>query len=922
VFFRYVNVKTGENTYKKREKRKDKEYTSQALTNLKVAALKEVARKYPRSLVTSKVVPINPNMVDNSEIQYSKRESIDKNSKQSNTSTQYSLRDTKQLSKPEQLLQRRIDRLTKQVALEKDSSKKAKLQQELNYTIEEYSKAKEAEDPTPIYREFGKHTLDLAENRINYIKEGNSTDLNADLEYINDVLDVWDDFKGLRDRVAELRESIQELNNQLLVDNINESYNSKNPITLDDIKSQNKDIGTFKAWTGALLDLPNYLAHAIGFIIRTSQNNIERKTNQIYYDIDNKIKELSKSSNKSIQSIYDEIIEYNDIFDTKSLIKEDKLDSVSKEAQEFYHFYQSKIEELIEITPTLTRRNSKGELETFTLNKYFIPNVPKNSFKNTLKKFNPVKERTVGNTIKDEEQKADIINLNYIKRIPAKDKSDDLGNSLFLFAKDMYNYDEMSKILPKVRLIQREIEKTSYIQGSNPNYTKTGKDSNLYKITEAFIKAQIKGEYKEEQGRSITWGTKTDEKGNTTEKYLDITGTIDNLLKWNSLNTIGLAPIGASSNIGFGKLSNFMEAIGGRFFNRTHLRQAERIFWAQTFKEDSVLNKELLSKYNILQELTDYEQSENLKTGKYKKISGEKIMEWMYAPQKYGEKWIQSSTLLAVMLHDGYMNEKGELTDKFNDATQAEKEKLFGKITGINNKLHGRYSPKEAAAMQQHVFYRAITQFRKWIPAAIEARFDEKHYDPRLGVEVEGRYRTFSREVLLKLVKGDITNAFYNLFMPLINAKEALESGKLSQSDIYNMRKMLIDSVLAIATLVLYSIGTGDDPEDKKRRKEAWFKSTMLLLNRISGDLTFFYSPNQINNLTKNAIPMSKLVDDLLKIGPEIPNAFDSKKNKFKSGNSKGQRKLPKRIMSVIPGSKAPYDLIKIFNKQALDEVK
>ena len=50
----------------------EKEYTSQAEINFKIAALKEVARKYPRSLVTSKVVPINPNMVDNSEIQYSK----------------------------------------------------------------------------------------------------------------------------------------------------------------------------------------------------------------------------------------------------------------------------------------------------------------------------------------------------------------------------------------------------------------------------------------------------------------------------------------------------------------------------------------------------------------------------------------------------------------------------------------------------------------------------------------------------------------------------------------------------------------------------------------------------------------------------------------------------------------------------------
>lgn len=67
------NKETGVDFYGK-IKKETKEYTSQALTNLKIAALKEVARRYPRSLITSKVVPINPNMVDNSEIQYSKKQ--------------------------------------------------------------------------------------------------------------------------------------------------------------------------------------------------------------------------------------------------------------------------------------------------------------------------------------------------------------------------------------------------------------------------------------------------------------------------------------------------------------------------------------------------------------------------------------------------------------------------------------------------------------------------------------------------------------------------------------------------------------------------------------------------------------------------------------------------------------------------------
>ena len=54
------------NTYIRRGE--PKEYTSQALTNLKIATLKEVAKKYPRSLITSKVIAVS----NSNERQYSK----------------------------------------------------------------------------------------------------------------------------------------------------------------------------------------------------------------------------------------------------------------------------------------------------------------------------------------------------------------------------------------------------------------------------------------------------------------------------------------------------------------------------------------------------------------------------------------------------------------------------------------------------------------------------------------------------------------------------------------------------------------------------------------------------------------------------------------------------------------------------------
>ena len=52
----------------KQKENKEKEYTNQALINTKIAALKEAAKKYPRSLITSKVVPVN----QNNERQYSR----------------------------------------------------------------------------------------------------------------------------------------------------------------------------------------------------------------------------------------------------------------------------------------------------------------------------------------------------------------------------------------------------------------------------------------------------------------------------------------------------------------------------------------------------------------------------------------------------------------------------------------------------------------------------------------------------------------------------------------------------------------------------------------------------------------------------------------------------------------------------------
>ena len=872
----------------------NKEYTSQALINTKIAKLKEVAKKYPRSLIRSEVKPINnydnyvkvagsEGLFDPDELPFQKRPSEEEPAKKKEPA--------KKIGKIEQYFQTRIAKLTKDYSLAKKDSQKEAIEKELELTKQKYAKSKEKGLKREAEYEFGKHSLELVEQRIDFLLKDKGQNFSSNLEYVNDVLDIWYGIPDLTDEVIRIREKTQGLKDDYLLENVHDNTTAKVKPTLEQIKEQTEDIGTFREWTGSLIDVANYIASTIGNIIKTSQTKIEKQSNAIFRDIESKIKEVSKT--KDINEIYKEIIFLNEDSDTKTLIPLSQLNKVSPEAQEFYKFYQAKLEELMKITPTLMRRNENGELETFVLNKYFIPNV---YIAETLKEkllrqkktlFGIIKERKLGDTVKDENLKADIIDLEYIKKIPSSVKSDDLGHSLFMFAKSMYHYNEMSDILPKVRLLQRSIFDTEYVQGSNPNSTKTGKDSKMWNMVEGFIKAQVKGETKKDEGRKGLYKKKGVD-GEEVEVYLDATGSIDSLLRWNSLLRIGLSPITALANVSFGKISNFFEGFAGQFYTR--------------------------------KELTDKEQSESLKTSE--KDSIDRLAELMYSPQKWGEKYIQSSTFLAIMHKEGYINSDGELTDSYNALSDKLKQQLFNKVQRVNHMLHGRYSPQESGTGQQKVIYRAASQFRKWMPSAIENRFDAKHYDERLQADIEGRYRSFARNFLKELfVKGDVKSAFYNLVMPLLNAEEALASGKLTASEIYNMRKMLIETISFLVISLLYAAGTGDDDKDKELRKNPLFKTTMLTLNRISGDIAFFYSPTQINNLGANAFPVQKLTKDLINISLEVPRFFTDK-SEFTSGVNKGKERLPIKVLGLIPGSRPVTDFTKIFSKFELDEIK
>ncbi len=830
---------------------------------------------------------------------------------------------------------KRVKELTLQLKKYKEGTEKyieiktelVTLKQKLDVAIETQNRA--------LFTEMGQETLDRAKEYINelesFSEEFEDPERFAEtVEYIKTVVDLWRDDEDLASESIKLRKRLFpfiQKNNLVLIN----KYSTKpNGVTQEEVDAQNKDIDSLKKTWGALVDVPNYIVGTIGAMIKSTQNSVEtedklsQKTIQSSVDI---FLEWGKKNEAKTKDLYSIFIQESkgDITLAKRFLENGDINpnwrkiQDTPELKQFYDLY----------TKLVTEAQDKAGLQG--LSKYFIPNVKTKSLKNTIGKLNPIKTIEYGNFNKSEELLSDVVPYQFLKPIPIAEKSTDLGNSLLEFVAFANNYEQMSKILPQARLLQEqiaykqleggEVKQRDYVKSSG---TKTihGEDTNLYKMSAIVIEMQIKGKMKLEQGQ-LKIEDVTDAEGNIIgHKYIDATQIADGFLQYNSLLRIGLSPIGSVTNAIVGDAGSIIEAVGGRYFTLNGLRWASNIFMKQNLKEDSELNK-WLTKLNPLQELESYEEIKDGVTPTLGKLSVDKFKEFMFAPQKWGEKWIQARIMTAILIKDGYMDRKGNTTPKGENITKEELAKLADKVHFVIDSTQGRYSAKDAATAQRHILYRMLIQFRKFIPAMYESRMDE--YNPhsnRAGFSTEGRYRTIARSVFKPLIKGQFQEAFSNMILPLINQKKALESGKLTELEIYNMRKNAAELLMILGVMLMYGgLRGGDDDKDKKWRKRPDVKLALSLLNRAGGDLEFFWNPSQLNNLGKNALPIAKTFGDIITTFNNIPAIFYGEDSQFKSGSRKGENRFYNNALRLVPGVKLIPEIKRYASDSPLEEL-
>lgn len=814
------------------------------------------------------------------------------------------------------------------------------------------------------YNELGTIYLDKIEA---YIKKWEDSGQIKNFEHIAHTIDAINTFSlgdiaeesvGLETRAKELYDRLTPFLEAFVLEQVNKYSTEGKDITLEDIKKITTDIGKFTLGTGALADVEDYLARTIGAIIKEAQNKVttdnKKLTEEVQTEVD-LLKEWGKKNGVEDKNLYDVFIQdfnktttltkqyttkfYNEFYKhirnlksenitdrtlAKAWLRKNTVYSKEKTIQTNNPEFINKNYLTIQNTPELKRFydfHKKITLEAkeklpVDIKGDFIANIKKNviddiSHAEGLVDKLSIAAKAIGNLVDvkhdiqgqftgDEELFADIVPIKFVKSLDKSEKSRDLGSNILQFASFANSYEQMSDVLPKVRLLQEEIKRKQYIKTSEPHKRVSREESNIFKMTEAYIKMQVKGQSKLSEGK-IKVGNVYDDKGNKIgDKYILTSEIVDLGLRYNSILRIGFNPFNAVSNVLIGDIGNIVEGFGGRFYTTGNLLDASKIFFKQVNTDDSDLNK-WLEKLNPLQEMEDFEQVDQVRLKG--KLTPEGFKNLMYSPQKLGEKYLQTRTMLAVLLKEGYIDSNGKTTTKGENLTTEQLSKLSDKIQRLNQSIHGRYSQRDAATLQQNVLYRMVSQFRKWIPAAIEQRVGDTKYDPRLGVTIEGRYKSAWRLIQLAL-KGDFNR---------------LKTENLSEVELYNMKKNFAElTILAFSILAFYGLKGEDD--DKEWRKNPSVKFTLDQLNRVSGDLLFFYTPEGATRTALNAVPLAKTADDLRLAFGTIPTIF-TKHDRYIKGRRKGELKIG-RFGDLIPLYKPTADVLRTFKDVAYEEPK
>lgn len=391
----------------------------------------------------------------------------------------------------------------------------------------------------------------------------------------------------------------------------------------------------------------------------------------------------------------------------------------------------------------------------------------------------------------------------------------------------------------------------------------------------------------------------------------------DDALAYLQLKSMGWNIFSAFSNLGFGYISNLIEASDGRRFNMKEFWRATGLLLHSVGRSGSfgMFETDVSKKIHNIWERLDvgtraiYESTMDSNKAKMKSaLDG-------IAPlnmQERTEFINQATVMVAQLLHkkvtvDGKEISLFDAYDIDGNLPESLRDTEVNMVSSIAETIrdnHGNYDNIHNPMLLKKFFLgRAAIQFKTWAVMGFYNRFGGESYSVNIGAK-KGRYRsyvTYFQE--LGPIKGtfDVT---LQLLKKLAFQDTTFDKLGFDEVDAANMRKNLTEIVLLMSVtglaLLLKNLAADDDDEVKDLK----FLTIFFLnqMNRMQTDLMFYTNPIEFQKLNKQALPLFTLVTDASKLTMHMLDLVRGGSDIYETGIYAGQSKSWRYTKALLPG--------------------
>lgn len=413
---------------------------------------------------------------------------------------------------------------------------------------------------------------------------------------------------------------------------------------------------------------------------------------------------------------------------------------------------------------------------------------------------------------------------------------------------------------------------------------------------------------------------------------LDNAKTLKMFEKYTSLKIMGLNTVSMINNALMAEVQQTMEAFANQYVSASSYTRATGEYLADMPNIlGDIGSRKITSLTNLLNEhfgvFTDFNEGSLLENNRLSKLGK---ISTLYFTTNVGEHEAQSRFLLASLIEKRALNKKGEDIGSMFDYFTVENGKLvfdkehkvanfskkdqiaFGQqVTAILRKMHGNYASYSKVALQQYSVGKLVLMFRKWIWTTGKRRWAKEYYDEYGQTFSKGYYRDGGAYYYNKI------RGFFERFVDEAKALEYAEKADwdtMTEAEKANVKRFTTEICLFVALTVMGMLLNEYKPDDDDSVMAQVFNHLDYQIFRLSTDMTFYISPASFMKIVQSPLPSSSV----LKSVSNFIEALFTPTARFEKGDWKGELKIKKRAMDLIPLVRQIYRLRNIEDEKQL----